>query len=67
MKTWSLVPILGLGFSVIDALPTATPPSYNDTKGESSSEAKQRADAVKEAFRTAWDGYYKYEIESRGV
>jgi hypothetical protein len=28
-------------------------------KGESEQEAKTRADAVKAAFQTAWDGYYE--------
>lgn len=46
-----------------------SPPSYHSKThssahskptGESPSEMKQRADAVKEAFQHAWDGYYKY-------
>ncbi|WPG99365.1 mannosyl-oligosaccharide alpha-1,2-mannosidase 1b [Acrodontium crateriforme] len=46
-----------------------SPPSYQSKTyssaqskptGESSSEMQQRADAVKEAFQHAWDGYYKY-------
>lgn len=34
-------------------------PSNGDGEGESQSDAKYRAKAVKEAFETAWDGYYK--------
>lgn len=31
-----------------------------DGKADFSQEAKARADAVKAAFQTAWDGYYEY-------
>lgn len=30
-----------------------------NVKGESREETKTRADAVKAAFQTAWDGYYE--------
>jgi hypothetical protein len=41
------------------ALPTGEG-HREDRKGESEQEAKTRADAVKAAFQTAWDGYYKF-------
>jgi hypothetical protein len=40
------------------ALPTGEGHREN-RKGESEQEAKTRADAVKAAFQTAWDGYYE--------
>ena len=33
--------------------------------GEAAAVAKRRAAAVKEAFEFAWDGYYKYVVESQ--
>jgi len=38
-----------------------SPPSYGGGEGESQREARYRANAVKQAFETAWDGYYKCE------
>jgi hypothetical protein len=42
------------------ALPTGEGHGHRENrKGESEQEARTRADAVKAAFQTAWDGYYE--------
>nr|OQO27309.1 Mannosyl-oligosaccharide alpha-1,2-mannosidase 1B [Rachicladosporium sp. CCFEE 5018] len=53
---------------IATCLPWNSPPYHGWQSGkggqggqsESQSEARQRASAVKQAFQTAWDGYYKY-------
>ncbi|USW55058.1 Putative glycoside hydrolase family 47, six-hairpin glycosidase-like superfamily [Septoria linicola] len=55
----SLVTALPQYPSTPDQYPS-TPTSYPKNGGESSEEANQRANAVKEAFEFSWAGYYEY-------
>lgn len=48
--------------ATVSAYPSPISSWSNSTNGtgEPSSEAQYRANAVKEAFQFAWDGYYRY-------
>jgi len=49
------VPFVGVAFGAPTGHQAVQPRQF----GYPSNESQQRADAVKEAFQFAWDGYYK--------
>jgi len=70
MLTALMAVLLGLGESQVAAAATGKPPPQRrdnrlrDTAARYTSPKyivhRARADAVKQAFQTSWDGYYKY-------
>jgi len=52
--------------ATLAAQAVALPASVNNKRHQNSTyeqETKRRADAVKEVFQTAWDGYYEYVLQ----
>lgn len=57
MRVLSLGASAALLLGLADHVAVATP---HEPRGPRYAVNQQRADAVKQAFQTSWDGYYKY-------